>query len=37
MKYIILIHRHLLIFLHNPRLSVHIFRNVLEVWIFPCG
>jgi len=36
-KYIILIHWHLLIFLHNPRFSVHIFPTVLEVWIFRCG
>ena len=36
-KYIILIHIHLLIFLHNPRFSVHIFPTVLEGWIFPCS
>jgi len=35
-KYIILIHIHLLIFLHNPHFSVHISPTVLEVWIFPC-
>jgi len=34
---IILIHRNLLIFPHNPRFSVHIFPTVLEVRIFPSG
>ena len=36
-EYIILIHRHLLIFLHNPLFPVHILPTVLEVWIFPWG
>ena len=36
-KYIILIHRHLFIFLHNPCFSVYILSTVLEVRTFPCG